>query len=61
MIAQITSEEGLCPHCLGQKICDCVSCGQKVWYISFGGKRYQYYESEMCRVCKGKGFLSEKS
>ena len=58
MIAQIKSEKITCPHCLGKRICDCASCGQRAWYISFGGKLYKYIESGRCKECGGKGFIS---
>ena len=59
MIAQLKSEKIICSHCLERRICDCESCGQKAWYISFGGKMHKYIESGKCKVCGGKGFISE--
>jgi hypothetical protein len=54
---QSKSEQKECPHCWGKKICDCKSCGQRAWYIDFGGKLFRYYESGRCRVCGGKGVV----
>ena len=59
MMAQLKSEQNSCPHCLGRRICDCASCGHREWYISFGGKMYKYHESGKCKVCGGKGFISD--
>jgi hypothetical protein len=61
MIAQTKSEQNLCSHCWGRKICDCASCGHKAWYIAFGGKRYKYYESGRCKECGGKGIMLSKA
>jgi len=57
MIVQTKLEQKECPHCWGRKKCDCKSCGQKVWYIEFGGKRIKYYESCRCKVCGGRGVI----
>jgi hypothetical protein len=59
MIAQPNSEEKYCPHCLGRRCCDCESCGQKARYFDFGGTRFSYYESGKCKVCGGKGIISD--
>jgi len=59
MIAQPKLGQNICPHCWGRKMCDCASCGQRAWYISFGGKMYKYYESRKCKVCDGKGVLAD--
>jgi hypothetical protein len=57
MIVQSKLEKKECPHCWGKKICDCKCCGQRAWYIDFGGKLFRYYESARCRVCGGKGMV----